>query len=65
MIQDQNVAFGGSLRLACNVDINAAYVYLVENDVTGPLPSPPFGPTDTLTNELSAHSGIVGLTVRY
>jgi long-chain fatty acid transport protein len=65
LIQEQNVAVGGTLRLACNVDINLAYVHLFENSVTGPLPSPPFGPTDTLSNTLSADSAILGLTVRY
>lgn len=61
LIQDQNVAVGGSWRLACNVDLNAAYVYLVENKVTGPLGATP----NTLSNELSAHSAIMGVTVRY
>ncbi len=65
LIQDQNVAVGGTLRLACNVDLNAAYVYLVENKVTGPLPSPPLPPSSTLSNELSAHSAIFGVAVRY
>ncbi|MGI9473409.1 MAG: OmpP1/FadL family transporter, partial [Rubripirellula sp.] len=62
LIQNQNVAVGGTVRLKCNVDINAAYVYLVENTVTGPLP---IGPTDTLSNTLSAHSAILGVSVRY
>lgn len=65
LIQDQNVAAGCTLRLAEHVDLNAAYVYLIENEVTGPLPSPPFGPNDTLSNSLSAHSGVLGISVRY
>jgi long-chain fatty acid transport protein len=66
LIQEQNFAVGGTLRLACNVDINVAYVHLFDNTVTGPLPpSPPFGATDTLSNKLGANSTIFGVTVRY
>ena len=55
----------GSLRIACNVDLNAAYVYLVENDIEGPLPAAVFGPGATLNNEIEGHSGVLGVTVRY
>jgi long-chain fatty acid transport protein len=65
LIQDQNVAVGGSLRISRCVDLNAAYVYLVDNSVTGPLPPSVFGPGSTLENTISAHSALFGLTVRY
>ena len=65
LIQEQNLAAGASYRFAENVDLNLAYVYLVNNGVSGPLPSPPFGPADTISNEISAHSAVVGVTVRY
>lgn len=65
LIPEQNIAAGLSYSFASNVDINLAYVYLVNNSLTGPLPSPPFGPTDTMTHELSAHSAVLGVTVRY
>ncbi len=65
LIQDQNVAAGATIGLAEHVDLNLAYVYLVENEITGPLPSPPFGANDTLTNQISAHSAIFGISVRY
>jgi long-chain fatty acid transport protein len=62
LIQEQNVAMGGSWRLACNVDLNAAYVYLVESNLTGPFPT---GPADTLSHEIEGHSALLGVTVRY
>jgi long-chain fatty acid transport protein len=65
LIQEQNLAVGGSLRLGCQVDINAAYVHLFENTVSGPLPSPPIGPPNTMSNTLSADSLLLGVTVRY
>jgi long-chain fatty acid transport protein len=65
LIQDQNIAAGASYRLASNLDLSVAYVYLVNNEVTGPLPSPPFAPGDTLTNEIDAHSLALGVSVRY
>jgi long-chain fatty acid transport protein len=65
LIQDQNVTMGFSYHLTDNVDLSLAYVYLVTNSVTGPLPSPPFGPTDTLTHEITAHSLIFGVSVGY
>lgn len=64
LIQQQNLAAGLSYRLASNVDLSLAYVYLVHNSVTGPLP-PPFGPGDSVTHEISAHSLAIGATVRY
>ena len=63
LIQEQNMAVGGTWRLACNVDINLAYVHAFESSVTGPLP--PLGPTATLSNRLSADSAILGVAVRY
>jgi long-chain fatty acid transport protein len=62
LIQQQNVAAGVSYRLAHNVDLSMAYVYLVRNSVTGPLP---FAPGDTLTHEIDAHSLALGATIRY
>jgi long-chain fatty acid transport protein len=65
LIQDQNVAVGGSLRICRCVDFNAAYVYLIENSVSGPLPASVFGPNASLKHTISAHSALFGLTVRY
>ncbi len=65
LIQEQNISAGLSLRVADNVDVSLAYVYLVNNRLTGPLPSPPFGAGDTLTHQISAHSAAAGVTVRY
>lgn len=62
LIQNQNIATGCTFSLTSNVDINLAYVYLVRNKVTGPLP---FGPGDFVTNEIDAHSLAFGVTVRY
>ncbi len=62
LIQEQNIAAGLSYRFASNVDINLAYVYLIDNSLTGPSPT---GPTDTITHEVGAHSGVLGVTVRY
>ncbi|MEX0793666.1 MAG: outer membrane protein transport protein [Pirellulaceae bacterium] len=65
LIQDQNFALGTSCRLTESVDLTLAYVYLVENSVTGSLPSPPFGAGDSLTHEISAHSLAAGIRIRY
>jgi len=65
LIQEQNIAAGASCHLTSQVELTMAYVYLVENDLTGPLPSPPFGGRDTLTHEISAHSLAMGLRVQY
>ena len=64
LIQTQNIATGFSYRLAQNVDMNMAYIYLVNNQVTGPLPAP-FAPGDTVSNKISANSLSAGVTVRY
>ena len=64
LIQQHNVATGFSFRLAENVDLSAAYVYLFHNSLTGPVPAPLLGP-GTITNEIDAHSAIAGVTVRY
>jgi len=61
LIQEQNIAAGASCKLTCQVELTIAYVYLVQNDVTGPLP----GGVDTLTHEISAHSLATGLRVQY
>ncbi len=62
LIQEQNVAMGGSWRLGRNIDLNAAYVYLVESKLTGPFPT---GPADTVSHRIEGHSGLMGVTVRY
>ncbi len=65
LIQDHNVAAGASYSIAANVDISLAYIYLVNNSRSGPLPSPPFGANDRLTHTINAHSVAAGVTVRY
>ena len=65
LIPDQNVTTGFSWRFSNNVDINLAYAHMVRNEVEGPLPSPPFGPDDTIKHTLQGHSAIMGMTVRY
>lgn len=65
LIQRNNLSAGATVLLADNVDLNLAYVYLVNSSVTGPLPSPPFGASDTITHEIDAHSLVMGVTVRY
>lgn len=65
LIQTNNIAMGASCLLTNNVELNLAYVYLVDNKVTGPLPSPPFGANDTISNRISAHSIVVGMQVHY
>lgn len=65
LIQEHNIAVGASCRLTASTELTMAYVYLVDNSLTGPLPSPPFGPSDTLTHSIDAHSLAVGLRIRY
>ncbi|RCS47809.1 hydrocarbon degradation protein [Bremerella cremea] len=65
LIQQHNIAAGLGCMLTDGVELNLAYVYLVNNSLTGPLPSPPFSPGDTLTHEISAHSLVLGLRVNY
>jgi long-chain fatty acid transport protein len=65
LIQDHNISAGTSYRIASNVDVSLAYIYLVNNEVTGPLPAGRFGPDATLSNKINAHSGALGVTVRY
>ena len=65
LIQEQNVAGGVSRQVGDNVSISLAYIYLVRNSLTGPLPTPPFGAGDTLTHEIDAHSLALGVTVQY
>lgn len=60
LIQTQNVAAGGTYRFTHNVDVNLAYVYLVDNRVSGPL-----GGGATISNAVQAHSLIMGIAVRY
>lgn len=64
LIQVQNISAGISFRFAYNIDVSMAYIYLVNNGVTGPLPAP-FAPGDTITNEINAHSLALGATIRY
>jgi len=65
LIQTQNVSAGATYQFSATVDFNIAYVYLVNNSVTGPLESPPFPAGSRVTHELSAHSIIAGITVHY
>jgi len=65
LIQTQNVATGVSCRLSDAVDLSLAYIRLMENSLTGPLPIPPFGAGDLITHRVSAHSVAMGLQVRY
>lgn len=65
LIQDHNIATGFSYRFTEHVDLSVAYVYLVRNHVTGPLPPAIFGPGATLTNAIDAHSLAVGFEVGY
>jgi long-chain fatty acid transport protein len=64
LIQQENISAGMSYRLTSNVDLTMAYIYLVNNSVSGPLP-PPFAPGDSITHEINAHSLAFGVTVRY
>jgi long-chain fatty acid transport protein len=61
LIQEQNITGGVSYRFARCVDISLAYVYLIENELTGPAPVPGV----TVSHQLSAHSALLGVTVRY
>ena len=65
LIQNQNVSAGATYRFTNNVDVNLAYVYLIQNSVTGALPAPIYPPGSTVTNQISAHSMIAGVSVRY
>ena len=64
LIQEQNVSMGASYHLTHNVDLSVAYVYLVNNSLTGPLPAP-FPGGSTLSHEIDAHSAIFGVSVGY
>ena len=64
LIQNQNLACGVARQFGEQVEISLAYIYLVENDLTGPLPAP-FVPGDTVTHEISAHSISLGVRVLY
>jgi len=64
LIQRYNVSAGGTYRFTDHVAFNLAYVYLGETSVTGPVPGL-VPPGSTLTNEISAHSAVAGITVRY
>ena len=60
----ENIAAGASYRFTDNVDFNLAYVYLVNNSVSGPLPAPfPLG--SSATHHLNAHSAVAGISVKY
>ena len=65
LIQDHNISAGASALLADCVELNLAYIYLVENSVTGPLPAGIFGANASLSNQISAHSLAAGIRVRY
>ena len=59
LIQDLNFSTGATYMFTNQVALNAAYVYLANNSVTGQL-----GP-GTISNEISAHSVIAGVSVKY
>lgn len=65
LIQSANLSTGFSYRFACNVDLSMAYVYLVDNDITGPMPAGIFGPGATIRHDINAHSAVMGLKVSY
>ncbi len=65
LIQEHNISAGCSLRIAPQVELALAYVYLVNNGLSGPLPSPPFGPTDRVLHEINAHSIAFGIITSY
>lgn len=64
LIQEQNFSAGISYRFSYNIDLSLAYIYLVNNSLTGPLP-PPFAAGDFVRHEIEAHSLAVGATIRY
>jgi long-chain fatty acid transport protein len=59
LIQDMNFSTGATYMFTNQVALNLAYVYLVNNSVTGPI-----GP-GTISNEISAHSLLAGVSVKY
>ncbi|GAA4434800.1 outer membrane protein transport protein [Bremerella cremea] len=65
LIQTHNIALGAGCLLTDNVELNLAYVYLVNSEVSGPLPSPPFGANDTMSHRINAHSLLLGVQIRY
>lgn len=65
LIQTHNIAVGAGCLLTDGVELNLAYVYLVNSETSGPLPSPPFGPNDTIEHQISAHSLVMGVQIRY
>lgn len=63
LIQSYNLSAGTTYSFTKNVDLNVAYVYLGDTGITGPLAPVPGSPT--VTNNISAHSAIMGITVKY
>ena len=63
LIQDMNVSTGATYMFTNQVAFNAAYVYLINNSVTGPFAAA--GPGATVSNQISAHSLIAGISVKY
>ncbi len=57
LIQDMNFSTGATYMFTNQVALNAAYVYLVNNSVSTP--------TGTISNEISAHSLLAGVSVKY
>lgn len=62
--QTYNLSAGGSYRLSDAVDVHMAYVYLGNTLVSGPVPVPGV-PGIVGTNEIEAHSAIMGASVHY
>lgn len=55
LIQDHQVSVGASYRFADNVDLNMAYIHMLNTSETG----------GGVTNTLNVHSAVMGVTVRY
>lgn len=62
LIQQHNVAVGGSYRLSNKVDLNVAYVHMFESAVSGPIPGVP---GSSVGNRIIADSLVFGVTVKY
>lgn len=66
LVIEHQISTGLSYQFSDAFDLSAAYLYAVENSVTGPLllPTGPVAGT-SVTNSASAHSVVFGATVRF